>query len=177
MFGCKQQGSLWDFSPCCHLRLKGCLFSPICSAFKRHTGGSQPVTAHTTSQWRQWKPSTQISKQVLALYVRFFFPFFFKRTTAKMIALNSNYTICSFLCPESATDIMRKIRQALLYTCQVKPDSLMQYRIFEFLKGSLSNIFDLDSYWFQYKGWTNDPDRHLENIIVALTPGLYCISN
>lgn len=63
-----------------------------------------------------------------------------------MIALNSNYTICSFLCPESATDIMRKIRQALLYTCQVKPDSLRQYRIFEFLKGSLSNIFDLDSY-------------------------------
>lgn len=94
-----------------------------------------------------------------------------------MIALNSNYTICSFLCPESATDIMWKIRQALLYTCQVKPDSWMKYRIFEFLKGSLSNIFDLDSYWFQYKGWTNDPDRHLENMIVALTPDLYCISN
>lgn len=75
MFGCKQEGSLWDFSPCCHLRLKGCLFPPICSAFKRHTGGSQPITAHTTSKWRQWKPSTQISKQVLALYVRFFFPF------------------------------------------------------------------------------------------------------
>lgn len=35
-----------------------------------------------------------------------FFSFFFRRTTAKMIALNSNYTICSFLYPESATGIM-----------------------------------------------------------------------
>lgn len=165
--------------PLLSFEIKRVPFSPICSAFKRHTGGSQPITAHTTSKWRQWKPSTQISKQVLALYVRFFFlPFFFKRTTAKMIALNSNYTICSFLCPESAADIMWKIRQALPYTCQVKLDSLMKYRIFEFLKRSLSKIFYLDSYWFQYKSWTRDPDRHLENIIVALTPpDFYCISN
>lgn len=63
-----------------------------------------------------------------------------------MIAFNSNYTICSFLCPESAADILWKIRQALLYTCQVKPDSLMKYRILEFFKGSSSRIFDLDSY-------------------------------
>lgn len=114
-------------SPYCWLRLKGAFF-PICSAFKRRAGGSQPASAHTTSKWRQWKQSTQISKQVLAPYVRFFFffsfLFFFKRTTAKMIALNSNYTICSSLCPESATDNVENIARSP-FSHQVKQDKVM----------------------------------------------------
>lgn len=53
---------------------KGAFFQYV-QLSKRHAGGSQPISAHTTSKWRQWKQSTQISRQVLAHYVKDFFPF------------------------------------------------------------------------------------------------------
>ena len=55
-----------------------------------------------------------------------------------MISLNSNYTICSSLCPDSAVDIMWKIKQDLLFT-QVKQDLYVKHRMFEILKHYLSN--------------------------------------
>ena len=58
-----------------------------------------------------------------------------------MISLNLNYTICSSLCPESAVDIMWKIKQDLLFTHQVKTGlSYVKHRMSETLEHSLSNI-------------------------------------
>lgn len=54
-----------------------------------------------------------------------------------MISLNSNYTICSSLCPESAIDIMWKIKQDLLfYTSTKTGHSYVKHGMFEILKHS-----------------------------------------
>lgn len=58
-----------------------------------------------------------------------------------MISLNLNYTICSSLCPESAIDIMWKIKQDLLfYTSSKTGLSCVKHRMSETLEHSLSNI-------------------------------------
>ena len=80
-----------------------------------------------------------LSKFWLSMWGFFSLSFFFKRTTAKMIALNSNYTICSFLSPESA-DLVWKIRQAPFRTRRVKWDRSMKIEHLRWLKESSSNI-------------------------------------
>lgn len=155
MFGCKQEGYLWDFSPYRHLRLKGCLFFFQYVQLSKDTleEVSQLLPTQLPSDVNKSRAHRSLSKFWLFMWGFFFFPlsFFFKRTTAKNDCSQLKLHNLFFLCPESATDIMWKIRPGLLCTRQVKPDSSMKYRIFEFLKGSLSNIFDLGSYWFQYK--------------------------
>lgn len=126
LFKCKQENCLKCSSPYCSLRLKGCIFFRTFSfqkTFWRKPANFCPHNFQVTSMEAE---HTDLQASFGSLCEGCFFFFLFKRTTAKMISLNSSYTICSSLCPESARDIMWKIKQDLLFTHQVKQDTVCE---------------------------------------------------
>ena len=140
LFGCKQENCLWFSFPHSSLRLKECIFFSICSVFKRHAGGSQPISAHTTSKWRQWKQSTHISRQVLAHYVRVLFFFFsFLKNNCKndfsQLKLHNLFFFVPWL--SSRHNVENKARSPF-YTSKTGL-SYVKYRVFEILKHYLSS--------------------------------------